>query len=323
MSNFDPSRAIELMQAVDSASDTKEAMAAFEAAHVYLLKHDKGFRDIYGNSQVANIVDLQDQGRIAQLEEENKELTKTLGETRKELKIQEKKASGLAVDVTLLRLKTAFVSACVGAAAVGGVWIYNSGKLLLSARSELAEHYETKEREMITKYQGSVTSYNQKKDKLDGEYAARTRELNEQAERSLDKRRKDLKESFDLELEDARFSFRSKLQETQPFRAGTGQYGYIYPDYNHNFQAIYSQPSNVDYRNESKVVAKVEKSSCLIITGVSDLSPEWTAVTQIIQGRQISGYVSAKNITIADVGPIVDCVARKAMLAHQGGFNNE
>ncbi len=323
MSNFNPNRVVELMQSVDSASDIKEALAALEAAHVYLLKHDKGFCDIYGNSQVINIVDLQDQGRIAQLEEENKGLTKTLGETRKELKNQEKKASVLAADITSLRLKTAFISACVGAATVGGLWIYNSGKFLLSARSELVEHYETKEHEMLAKYQGSVTSYNQKKGKLDGEYAARTRELNEQADRSLEERRKALKKSFDRELESARWSFRSKLEETQPFRSGTGQYGYIYPDYDHNFQAIYSKPSNVGYQNEGKVVAKVEKSSCLIITGVSDLSPEWTAVTQIIQGRQISGYVRARNITIADVGPIVDCVARKAMLAQQGGFNNE
>lgn len=314
MSNFDPNRAIALIQAVDSASDTKDAMAAFEAAHVYLLKHDKGFRDIYGATQVTNIVDLQDQGRIAQLEEENRGLNKALGETRKELKVQEKKANRLALDLTSLRLKTAFISACVGAATVGSLWLYDSGKLLLSARSALVDHYEAKEHEMVTKYQDSVTSYNQKKGKLDGEHAVRTRELNEQAERTLEERRRALKKSFDRELEGARLSFRSKLEETQPFRIGTGQYGYINPD-DSNFQTIYSQPSDASSENRSKVVARVEKSSCLIVTGVSDLNPEWTAVTQIIQGRQISGYVSTKNITIGDVGAIADCVTLKAILA--------
>lgn len=309
MADFDVEHAIGLMAGADGVSEM-EAEMAFQATRTYLRKHGKSFMDLIEAKPSERIIDMQLQPRIDELEEENRNIKGKLEKAEKSLRretSERQKLQGLLLlTKTKKYLAATLISAFAGAAGVGVVWAANHAREYLDIRSGLQSNYDKMESKRKVEHQDLVRSLNRQEDKLGRDFREKESQLKAQLEREK-------QEYFDT----TKKQFIATLRATQPFRLGTGRHGFYNPSNTNDFGVIYEGAPERGESNGSSVLAKVAKESCLIVTGLAANNEDWVAVSQVIEGRHVSGYMELKGVSLGDVGPKIECRADRAIITRQ------
>lgn len=309
MADFDVEHAIGLMAGADGVSEM-EAEMAFQATRTYLRKHGKSFMDLIEAKPSERIIDMQLQPKVDELEAENRYLRDKLQDSNKSLRsevLERQKLQGaLLLTKAKKYLAATLVSAFAGATSVGTIWGANHAREYLDIRNGLQSNYDKMEEKRKVEHGDLIRSLNAQEGRLEQNFNEKEGQLRTQ----LDKEKQDF---FNY----TKKKFNATLSATQPFRVGTGRYAYYRGNHDDDFGSVYADPPNEGSRNLSSVLAKVANESCLIVTGLVANNEEWVAVTQIIEGQRVSGYMELKNVHLGEVGPKVDCTVGKAIVALQ------
>ncbi len=318
--SFDRNRVTQLINAIDASPSQRESTQAFNALQAYLEKHGKKFSNVFQGSVLETVLDMKQQDSITKLERERAGLKDQLIATQEKLEKTDLRARSLSSELSGIKAKkfivTGLVGIFTGAACATGYFLGNAAWSYTGIKNGLESHYAQEESKMKRNWLESKTFYDTRSKRLEQDSAILESSLRAKYQSLSDKTRQEtlldlertktsLRKEYERGLMSAREDFKEKIAAGQPYKSGTGRYGYIHGrnEYVNIFEKEYG----------SDVVAKLAVGSCVLIKGSSQRSHR-LIVEQYIQGRYISGTVDVSDIQVGNVGPTADCVTKNALL---------